>query len=128
MLSDLRAFLMADDTISGLVGSRVYPNKLPENVAYPAIRYEQVSGVREYHLRGPSGRARPRISINAWATKYEDARGLADAIRRRLNGYAGTLGETEVGSIKLESEIDFFEDEVKVHRVAQDYMISFKET
>lgn len=125
---DLRTFLIADATITGLVVQRVYPNALPQNPTYPAITYNQVSGVRVRNLKGPSGTAQPRISINAWASTYLGARSLADAIRQRIDGYSGLMGSTVVGNVILDNEIDFFEDQVLVHRVLQDYFIFNEET
>jgi hypothetical protein len=128
MLSDLRTFLLADPTISGMVGgARIYPQMLAQNTAYPEITYSQVSGVREYSMCGPVGRARPRVSIHSWSPNYGQARDLADAVRERLNGYAGMMGSTEVDAVKLDNEFDDMEPEASVRRVIQDYFISHLE-
>jgi Protein of unknown function (DUF3168) len=131
LVIDLTAYLKADATISAAVSGRVFPNIVPQGSAFPAISYNQVSGVREYDINdGPTGRAMPRITINSWATRYLDVRNLAEAVRQRLNGFRGVMGSTRVGRITLDNEFDTFEEEAGqsgIHRVVQDYIISFVE-
>lgn len=127
MLSDLVGFL---ETLSSAASDRIYPMVLPQAPAYPAITYEQVSGVREVSLCGPTGRTKPRISISSWARHYGDAHELADEIRVALQGFRGTMGSTQIDDVKLDNEVDLFEQEAGtkgVHRVVQDYIISFVE-
>jgi hypothetical protein len=127
MLSDLVAFL---EGLSTAAGTRIYPQTLPQAPVYPAITYNQVSGVRDRDLCGPTGRARPRITINSWAEVYGDVHTMADAIRSALNGYRGSMGGTVIGNVILDNEFDLFEEGAGtrgVHRVVQDYIISFAE-
>ena len=55
----------------------------------------------------------------------------ADTVRQALDGFAGMMGDTEVGSTILDLEIPFFEEAagtVGIHRVMQDYQIGHTET
>src|SRR6185369_9388657 len=92
MLSELRAHVLADVTVASLVNTRMYPTKLPQNVTYPALSYNQVSGVRIYDLCGPTGRTKPRISINSWADSYAEMLALANAVRRAMHSFRGPTG------------------------------------
>lgn len=133
MLSDLRAHILDDSGVSSLVDERMYPVMLPQNVTYPALSYNQVSGVRIYDLCGPTGRVKPRISINSWATTYAEVRSLADAVRQAIEGFTGTMGDspgTPISDVKLDNEVDLFEDEagtIGIYRVMQDYILSHSE-
>jgi Protein of unknown function (DUF3168) len=131
LAADITQYLKADATIAAAVGQRVFPNIVPQGSNFPAISYNQVSGVRLYDINdGPSGRAMPRITINSWAIRYLDVRNLADAVRQRLNGFRGMMGSTQVGRITLDNEFDTYEEEAGlsgIHRVVQDYIISFVE-
>lgn len=134
MITDLVARLTGSSAISAIVLSRVYPQVLPQAPTLPAISYNLVSAVRVRDLEGPAGKSRHRISINCWANTYAAARSLADAVRREIDGYgSGYMGDTFVGSISLENEIDLFEEDagrqnVGIYRVVQDYIISHLET
>jgi Protein of unknown function (DUF3168) len=131
LAADLTAYLKADTTVATAVSGRVFPNIVPQGSAFPAISYNQVSGVRLYDINnGPTGRAMPRITINSWSDRYITVRQLADAVRERLNGFRGIMGSTNVGRITLDNEFDTFEEEAGqsgIHRVVQDYIISFEE-
>lgn len=130
----LRARLVADNTVSGLVSTRIYPVILPQKPTLPAITFSKVSGVRMHNLSGTAGRAVARISFNCWATTYLGAQAVAAAVRASLDGFAGTLSdsgspaETIRTNILLDNEIDFYEDETGVYRILQDYTLSHTET
>jgi hypothetical protein len=124
----LRAFLLAQPSIAALVGTRIYPQVLPQKPAYPAITYAQVSGIRVRGLDGPTGRARPRIAVNSWGASHREMDAVASAVRAALDGYAGPMGDLVVDSAVLDNEIEFFEEDAGVHRKLQDYIISHEET
>ncbi len=123
----LRSFLLARPSIVALVGARIYPQILPQKPTYPAITYAQISGVRVRNLKGRAGRARPRVSINSWADTHETMDAIASAVRAALDGYAGPMGDLVVGSVTLDNEFEVFEEETRVHRKLQDYIISHEE-
>jgi hypothetical protein len=124
----LHAFLLADPAVAALIGTRMTPLVLPQNTAYPALTYQRISGQRLRSVDGPAGRARPRMQIDSWAETYLEAKALAAAVRRALDGYAGPMGAAQVGAVSLDDERDIHEDEPKVSRVTQDYLISHEET
>lgn len=117
----IRAILVADSTVKAIT-TRCYPGSLPQNPTYPLILYYKVTGMRDHHLQGPSGLAHPRFQVEAWATTYDAAKTLANAIREALDGYSGTQGTVVIGSILMESERDTYEEAVSCHRVIMDYM------
>ena len=134
MLFELRSYLLADSTVGAAVAGRMFPVVLPQNTLYPALSYQQVSGIRDWTLCGPTDWARIRVTINVWAKTYDEAHSLADAVRNRLQGVAVTLDDSplaEVGSIRLDNEFDSpFETEAGiegVYRVVQDYIVSHLE-
>lgn len=121
-------FLSTDGGISALVSTRVYPGTLPQNWTAPAISYQRISGNRVRNLSGPAGRAAPRIQIDCWADSYSGSKALATAVRSAMDGYAGLMGTTTVGSVVLESDLDFYEPDTNVYRVSMDFWISHIET
>jgi len=131
MLADFVAFLGNAPAVSAIVSSRIYPQLLPQNPTYPAITYNQVSAVRVHVLAGAGGKARRRISVNCWATTAKAAEALADAVRRSLDGFYGSMRDTNVGSTRIDNEIAFFEEEAGttgIYRVVQDYIVGHLET
>ena len=106
--TEVRTRLTSDGTVSGLVSTRIYPKRLPQNPTYPALTFGRVSGVRLHNLAGVAGRGTPRIQIDSWAKTYLGAQALAAAVRASLDGFNGTL-TTIKATIRIDNEIDFDE-------------------
>jgi hypothetical protein len=126
MTSDLRTKILAASAVSALIGTRVYPDLIPQDVTYPCANVVLVGGTEEATLAsGTCGLADSRVQINAWAVTRLGALELADAIREAIIGYKGTTGTTVFGCIKLEGTFrSFYEDDVKVWQVQQDFIVT----
>lgn len=126
--ADLRALLVADTTVSGMVGTRIYLARLPQDPTYPAITFSKVSGPRVHTLAGRGGRARPRLSVHCWAESDVGAKALANAVRAVLDGFNGTTNSGRRTTFLIDNEFDLYDDEADVYRVVQDYRASHRET
>lgn len=115
--------------VTALVGTRIYPLVLPQNVAYPAIRYQRISTPRVYSKSGPSGDSRPRLQIDCWALTYGDAKRLADAVETAMKGFAGTHNGHRVASVVCDDEQDGYEPDPAppVYRRTLDFLIWYEE-
>jgi hypothetical protein len=123
----LRARLLADPVVVGLVADRIEPSPLAQASVLPAITYQRVSGARGETFDGPSGLAWPRIQFDCWAGSHDAARGLFDALRVSLNGASFVASGVVVQKAKVISETDFYESDVKLHRVSADLMVWHEE-
>lgn len=120
----LRTFLLADATIAGLVGARMYPTKTPQNPTTPYIRFSLQSGESFNSTDGPSGLENPVFQIDAIDTTYAGATAVADAIRLRLNGYAGDMGGVEVQGVFLVRKYDLpYDEPTELSGRSADYQI-----
>lgn len=134
----VRAYLLADPTIAGLIGTRVYPAPPPQNATYPLITLQLISDVQYPHLRqrGP-GMADPRFQIDMWATTKAAMRTLARAVQTRLQGFSGVLTDTTVSPavqhrvwIRYETAQELFETDVagQFWRQSADYFVMHQGT
>ena len=123
----LRTYTLAGVGVSALVGTRMYPRKLPQGPTFPAIVYQRIDTRRGHDLAGPDGLPRPRIQITCWATSPAGASELAAAVRLRLDGYRGAWGDVAIGSCLCVGERDTDDPETGRAGVIQDYMIQFTE-
>lgn len=100
--------------VSALVGTRVYPRKLPQNVTYPAIRYQRISTARSQFrdLSGRAGYARPRFQIDCWALSEAQCVALAQAVYQRLEGFGGVSANLQIDGISTEDEAADLEEGV----------------
>ncbi|MBV5268975.1 MAG: DUF3168 domain-containing protein, partial [Afipia sp.] len=71
----LRSFLLADAGIAAIVGTRVFPIKIPQGTPpkVSSIVYTRISGAGVYHMGGDSGLAMPRYQLDAWAPTADAA-------------------------------------------------------
>lgn len=86
----LQRILLAAPVISNLIGSRLYPNIVPQKAPMPAITYQQISGPRGHDMQGAIGLTKARYQINCWAASYAKAKELAEAVRLTLDGYSSS--------------------------------------
>ncbi len=123
----VRDRLINDATLGPLIGQRVYPLVLPHNAALPAIVYQRISTPRITNQQGSSGLARPRLQLKSWATTFEAAYAVADAVRRSLDGFRGSLGSASgnIGGVAIRSDNEFadYDPDMQLHCILQDYLI-----
>ena len=79
----IRSILLADSTVSGLVGTRIYPFELPLNSSFPALTYSIISDPYQIVLRSA------RLQVSCWAADYTERETLKDAVETALKFYTG---------------------------------------
>jgi len=122
----LRTAMVGNTAVTSLVSSRIYPVLAPASAALPFVTWRRSGIDREQTLGGPMGMPRVSVEYSIYGTTYEEARQVADAMRRVLDGYGGTSDNTEVKQASLEDESDDFvqlagADLPPVYQVTQRY-------
>jgi hypothetical protein len=128
----LRTALVSTTAVTSLVSSRIYPVLAPASAALPFVTWRRSGIEREQTLGGPMGMPRVSVEYSIYGTTYEEARQVADAMRRVLDGYGGTSDNTEVKQASLEDESDDFvqlagADLPPVYQVTQRYDVWWSE-
>lgn len=85
----LRTKLAGTAAIAAIVGTRIYPDRLPQSTTLPALVYYGVSGVDEPQLSGLVGQAQQRLQVDAYASTRLVANSLALAVRDALTSSWG---------------------------------------
>ncbi len=103
------------NALKGLVSNRCYPLLMPENPSYPSIIYTRISSTPENTLNGGATIDLVRFQIDSYAETYSAARTLAASVRTAM----------EAAAFKglLQTDEDFFEPDVTIYRVTQDYYV-----
>lgn len=74
------------------VAPRLYWGRAPQDApARPYVVLSRVSGIREYHMRGPDGLITSRVQIDVYADTYVSAHGTGNAIIDALSGHHGGI-------------------------------------
>lgn len=106
---DLVRYLEANPGVSALVGTRVYPMRLPERVTLPAIRYQSISMTSEVAHTGPSNLRHYRIQLSIHASTYSSAQAVAAALYTAFDGKKSLFGPGT--SCFVINDVSDFEDE-----------------
>jgi hypothetical protein len=91
------------------INSRIFPAIAPHGDSLPFITYQQISGVRQQVTTHSIGMVQARFQINCWGETYGDCNTVAMAVRKLLDGYAGTVEKVKIHDIQLDNEIDLQE-------------------
>jgi hypothetical protein len=123
----VRGFVLADGPVGALVGSRMYPRKLPQGPVLPALVFQRVDTRRLHDLEGADGLPRCRLQVTCWATLPAGAAAVAEPVRVRLDGFRGAMGPVMVGSCLCVGERDLTDAEAQRYAVVLDFLIQYEE-
>jgi len=132
----LRGYLLDDAAIAAIVGSRLHPLVLPQGDTGPSIVYRRISPIGDHHMQGASGLVSTRTQIDCWALTADAAAALADLVKERLDGFAGTMlwGEDSPAEAIVVQGIFFrgglgddYDSTAKLYRTSYDYEIWHEE-
>ena len=104
----LRNALVTDADVQALISGRIYPLRYvgAAPIQFPLIIWRRARVQRDVGMNGPTGLPRVTVELYVYGTTYETARDLADKSRRVLDGFAGSLDNTEVRQVSLMDEAD----------------------
>lgn len=90
----LCTYLLADDSLTALVGQHVYRGAIPQDRmdVSPVVRLVQTAGAPIYTLGGEAGIGTARVQIDVWADTWAGAKAVFDRLRELLSTATGDLG------------------------------------
>lgn len=132
MLAELRAYILADSTVAGLIGTRLYPITMPQKPTLPAVTYQVVSATRQPTMDHNDNLPMTRVQIDCWALSFFDAMAVDDAIRTLFHDFArseigGGSPSVLVAGVFAEDERHDYEPDTFLYRVSRDYKIFHRE-
>lgn len=119
----LRTFLLSHESLTDLINTRLYPSAAPEGTQTPYVCYYEVSAVSWHDIPV----AYPRFQFSVFATRYLDAKNVAIEIRNILQRYKGDMGGYRVIQIVWEGSRELYEPDTKLHHIATDFRIIYRE-
>lgn len=120
----LYSFLSSQASITALVGSRIFPIKVPQGQPRPAIVYRRMPAKggdqrfpeeegHAHDLSGSAGYAAASFKIDCLGDKYSDADQLANALRLALDGVnQDTVAGVTLLSALIDDELDDFDEPI----------------
>jgi hypothetical protein len=120
-LEALRAVLLTDSAVVGLVAQRIYAVVAPPEAARPFIVMTRIDLRPENTFTGTSA-SEVLVQIDCYSDKYSFAADLQEAVKNALKNQRNSL-KLNLTSIELASVRDDYEPETQRHRIGMDYRI-----
>jgi len=107
------------------VGARIFPLVIPTEVwdtasKKPCLVYSTSGVQRASTFCATDDLMRDSVSIDAYARTYDDARALAKTVYGIID-FKGTIGNTEIQTVKLDAELDLLDPEPGLYRRAMSF-------
>jgi hypothetical protein len=119
--------LSTDGAILAYVGSKIYPDIVPQNVQYPFVVYTITNSTPVDYKDGQSNLEEIEIQVDVYTQNYDDTQDLANLIRDRLDRFVGTVEGVEVQSIKYTaSDSQVYNAELSVYWMSVDFLAKMK--
>jgi len=116
--------------VSNIVGTRIYPLKLPQNPTLPALTFQLITPMSIIAHDGKSGTAQSRYQITGFADDPDSVRDLMEKVRICMDGYKGTIGGADtivVQAMLPEGGYENHDPITNRYMRARDYMIWYAE-
>ena len=123
--------------VTDICSTRVYWERMPQGVIYPAVSFSIVPGGWNEHTMGTdSGPIGTMVQVSCWnsdgPTALTTVESLAAAVKTKLKDFTGELGDG-TGTVTVErifvegDPILIWQDDAKVFAIHQEYMICYTE-
>ena len=99
--------LSGSTAVTALVGTRIYPGRVPQGKAHPQIRFTVSSIEQVHHLTAHSNLFEASVQIDCYTeNSYLDCITLSDKVRERMNTQSTTFGTISIERSHVMSEMD----------------------
>lgn len=106
---DLRTFITGTTAVTGKCGTRVHYNHIPQTSPLDHVWYRITSDVEDRTFDKAGGLHEATVDIECVADDEGDAQDLGDAVRARLDGYQGTMGNIKAQGLFITDKDDGYE-------------------
>ena len=107
----LFSYLSTHAGLSALVGTRIYPDKLPDKITLPAIAFQLVSeGEEETFMQPSTDLVVSTYTFTVWASSRSAAHNAGKQIRVAFKNYSGTMGGAGGVSVNAVRKVGRFTD------------------
>lgn len=109
MPEDLRTFITGTTGVTGLVSTRVHYNHLPQKSEYPHVWFRVASDDEPLTMDGVGGLHEADVDLECAADDEAEAQSVFDAVKARLHGYSGAMGNVTAKGIFVSNKGDDYE-------------------
>ena len=119
----IRGRLLAYPGVASLVGTRIFPQLMPQGTTLPAITYAVVSRTTEPTMGySNTGMWSTLLQIDVWADSYSGVKVLADQVRAALMDWYQESTEP-IWRVLHRNEEESYESDTLTFRVSLDFEV-----
>jgi hypothetical protein len=107
--SDLYAYLNAEGALTAVATGGIHPGIAEQGTARPYITWSRIGEASTQNRSGPEEMAAAVFQFDCWADSSVSLDATSEALRGELDGYARTMGSTDVRRIQVTNESDGIE-------------------
>ena len=119
----IKIFLLTKTSITNLVGQRLDYGVLPQGPTYPYLTFFRINKNNEHDI----DKADVYFQFDSWANTYIGAVELADEVRKALQREKGIFSGISIIQGVYQNEDYNYEPDTKLHHIASDFKIIFRE-
>jgi hypothetical protein len=121
------AVLKNAPALAALIGTRIYPQTLPQGSLLPAATYNVVDDREEYALDGGVSLHDCLADVVVWAVDPITARNVAKEVGKAFSNYLGIVGGIEIQSCTIATGSGLFEPVSAKYQRPVEVTIGYKE-
>ena len=112
---------------TALVGTRVYPDHLPQNPTYPAITYTRVTTERASAMGVDTGVVEAEFRIVCFDETYAEVKAVALQVLDALQRFRGTVDSVVIQDVFIINQDYDFDDDVGLYEINLDFSFWHRE-
>lgn len=109
MPEDFRTLTIGTTAVTGLISTRCHYNHLPEKSDFPHVWFRVTSDDEELTMDGVGGIHEADVDLECAGLTEASAQAVSDAVKARLHGYKGTMGNVSAKGIFVSNKDDDYE-------------------
>ena len=110
-------FLLSNaSAVSTIVGTRIYPARIPQIQDFPAISYHQISNLPSETKDAVSGFDKVDFDINLWSKDYSQINTLAESVRAALDRVSISSQGVIIDTIVFVREMDDYSEPAEIYK------------
>lgn len=122
------ALLRASDGLAALIGSRIYPDTMPEPPVYSSVTFQKVGGAGVRGAVKNPGLMRAEIQVSTWARSRVEAARIATQVRKALDRKRKMVaGGVPVDDCFYGGDVDSEDQETGICINHMDFTIHYRE-
>ena len=112
--------------LTALIGTRFYPNKLPQDPTFPCARYQVVDSVPVHSMLTSSGMEQARVQISFFDRDYSDCIAVREQLLLCFSRWRNAASDPVIDDTLVIDARALYEDEIELHHFLIDFLFITK--